>query len=121
MVGVPLAVAVGDTLPHCETPQETVHVTPLAEASLLTFAVTGVEPVAITEFELVETETVIGLTVIIGELLPPPQPEMIITERNPRNVTTKDATDTTRFIDTSAKADMQIPKTRWTFYFLKKS
>ena len=117
MVGVPLPVAVGDTLPHCDVPQETVHVTPLAEASLVTFAVTGVDPVAITELEPAETETVIGLTVIIGELLPPPQPEMIVTERNPRNVTTKDGTDATRFIDTSAKADMQIPETRWTFYF----
>jgi hypothetical protein len=39
VVGVPLGVAAGETLPHCAAEQITVHVTPLPAESLLTVAV----------------------------------------------------------------------------------
>ncbi len=101
VVGVPLGVAVGDTLPHDDALHETVQVTPLPDGSLLTVAVKEADPPAGTELEPAETETAIGGTVIAGELLPPPQPVMIVTEANPRSARAKDAV---RFICASASS-----------------
>jgi len=86
-------------LPHDDALHETVHVTPLPDGSLLTVAVKLACPPAGTEVESAETETAIGETVIAGELLPPPQPAIIVTEANPRSARAKDAV---RFICASA-------------------
>jgi hypothetical protein len=102
VVEAPLRVVVGETLPHCETLQETVQVTPLPDVSPVRVAVTEAVPVAISELELAETETVIAECTIIGELpLPPPQPGMIVTEANPRS---ERANHAVRFICASPSA-----------------
>ncbi len=107
MVGVPLAVAAGETLPHCAELQETVQVTPLPDESWPTVAVTDVDPVAISEVELAETKTAIGGgTTMGGEL--PPQLTMIVTEDKPRSELANHAV---RFICASASAILAMAVT----------
>lgn len=105
MVAAPLGVAVGETLPHDDALHETVHVTPLPDGPLLTVAVKEADPPAGTELESAETETAIA-----GELLLPPQPEMIVTEANPRSARAKKAV---RFICTSASSILAIAAYKW--------
>jgi len=70
VVGVPLAVVVGDTEPHCAVEQETVHVTPRFPLSFAALAVKLVVAAACKEAEGGETETIIGGV----DVLSPPQP-----------------------------------------------
>jgi len=81
-------------------------VTPLPDESWPTVAVTDVDPVAISEVELAETETVIGRTTIVGEL--PPQLTMIVTEDKPRS---EMANHAVRFICASASAILAMAVT----------
>jgi hypothetical protein len=106
-VPAPLAVALGETLPHCDALHETVQVTPLPEESLVTVAVKGAPPPAETEVEPAETETMIREPPPVGELLPP-QPAMI-SIATPRYVTGKNLVD---FIFSSA-GSMSAPAKLW--------
>ncbi len=60
VVGAPLAVDFGETLPHCTTEQETAHVTPLSAESLLTVAVNCAVAPAWTLAVVAESETLMG-------------------------------------------------------------
>jgi len=72
VVGVPLGVVVGETVPHWAVEQDTLQVTPLLVASLATVAVNcAVAPVS-TVAVAPETETLMGG----GGLEEPPHPEL---------------------------------------------
>jgi hypothetical protein len=60
VVGVPLGVVVGATVPHCAVEQDTLQVTPLFAASLATVAVTCAVAPASTVAVANETETLMG-------------------------------------------------------------
>ena len=66
MVAAPLAVAVGETVPHGVGEHDTVQVTPLFAGSLLTVAVNCAVAAACTVAELGVTETVVPGTVMIA-------------------------------------------------------
>jgi hypothetical protein len=61
VVAAPLAVAAGETVPHGEGEQVTIHVTPLFDESLVTTAVICVVAPAATVVGLVETETLTAM------------------------------------------------------------
>lgn len=67
MVAVPLAVAVGETLPQGAVLHETVQFTPVFAAKFETVAVICVVCVASIFAEVGETETTIAGTVIVAE------------------------------------------------------
>ena len=83
MVAIPLAVAVGETVPQGVGEQDTVQVTPLFAGSLVTVAVNCAVAPACTVAVLGVTETVtLGLP-------PPPQPAMTIANPSPNRESAK--------------------------------
>lgn len=72
VVADPLAVAVGETVPHDDTEQATVQVTPLFDESLVRVAVICAEAPACSVVTLAETETLIGA----GEFVPLLHPKL---------------------------------------------
>jgi hypothetical protein len=68
VVAAPLAVAVGETVPHGAGEHDTVQVTPLFVGSLVTVAVNGAVAPTSTVAEVGATETVVPGTVTLAEL-----------------------------------------------------
>jgi len=64
-VATPLAVAVGETVPHCAVEHDTVQVTPLFAGSFVTVAVKCAMPPGCTVPVSAETETAIAGTVTV--------------------------------------------------------
>jgi hypothetical protein len=79
VVGVPLGVVVGETVPHCAAEQDTLQVTPLFAESLATVEVNCAVAPASTVAVAAETETLMGG----GGIEEPPQPERIVAVRYP--------------------------------------
>jgi len=76
-VDTPLAVVVGETVPHGAAEHETLHATPLAPESRVTVAVNGAVVPAGTIAVGGTTDTVTG-GIVSEPLPPPPQPSMAI-------------------------------------------
>jgi hypothetical protein len=77
VVAAPLAVAVGETVPHGVGEQDTVQVTPLFAGSLMTVAVNCAVAPACTVPVFGVTETPIAGGGV--ELIPPPHPKLLPT------------------------------------------
>lgn len=76
MVAAPLAVAVGETVPHGVAEHDTAQVTPMFDGSLVTVAVNCPVAPAATVVLLGATETVIPETVMLAV----PDTEVFVTE-----------------------------------------
>jgi hypothetical protein len=87
VVADPLAVAVGETVPHGDAEQVTVQVTPLFDESLVTVAVICAVAPACRVVTLAETEALIAEV----ELVPPPHPKLPAAMSVTNNIATSDA------------------------------
>ena len=79
MVGTPLAVAVGETVPHGSLGQDTDHVTPWVTEPFVIVAVNCAVELGCIVAESGDTVTEIGG----GELVAEPQPERIVAVKYP--------------------------------------
>lgn len=89
VVGCPLGVDVGDTLPHGGAEHDTVQLTPLLAESLVTVAVNCAVAPTSTVAEVLESETLIGGGG--GADAPPPQPKLMAAKTPVSSVAIADA------------------------------
>jgi hypothetical protein len=109
VVATPLAVAVGDTVPHADAEQATAQVTPLFAASLATVAVICCVPLACTVAEAGETDTVMGGGGGVLTELPPPQAKV----PRPRTANTTHSRMGQRFLEVMA----DLARLNWDLLF----
>jgi hypothetical protein len=102
VVAAPLAVAVGETVPHGAGEHDTTQVTPLLAVSFVTVPVNCAVPPACTEEVFAETETLIA-----GASPPPPQPAMTITNVSPKS---ERAQHVERFITPPQRGRHAVPE-----------